>query len=313
MAEAGEKWPGNHATPVVSTPQVAAEAPVESKADKAAEPVAEKATQDAASEPKATAVPTAVPQEKATAAPANPRSASTPLPKKRGRPAKPRVEAEAPAGKRIRSVAKPAPSKPVVAAKQAPVAAAKPAAAATALPKRGYSSRNIAARASEITKDTLNKVPPIKLLKDLPMAKIAPEMTETVQVALNEISTKAKAAYEKGTAIVGDYSEFAKGNVEAVVESSKILASGVQELGRDYVAESRSVFEAITADVKDLAAVKSPSEFFQLQTELLKKSFDTAVAFGSKNSEMMLKLTNEALAPLSNRVSLAMEKAKLAA
>lgn len=308
MAEAGEKRPDNHATSVVSPAKAAAEPPMESKADKATEPVAEKARHDVAPEPKATAVP----QQTATAAPASPPSASAPLPKKRGRPAKPRPQAEAPAIKRIRPVAKPAPSKPAVATTRASGEAAKAAAGATAMPKRSYSPRKIAGSASEITKDTL-KVPPIKLLKDLPMANTAPEMTETVQVALNEISTKAKAAYEKGTAMVGDYSEFAKGNVEAVVESSKILASGVQELGRDYVAESRSAFEAITADVKDLAAVKSPSEFFQLQTELLKKSFDTAVAFGSKNSEMMLKLTNEALAPLSNRVSLAMEKAKLAA
>ena len=69
----------------------------------------------------------------------------------------------------------------------------------------------------------------------------------------------------------------------------------------------------ISADVKELAAVKSPADFFKLQGEILRRNFDAVVASGSKTSEAMVKLTNESFAPISNRVSIAIEKVKKAA
>ncbi|HWU02112.1 MAG TPA: phasin family protein, partial [Novosphingobium sp.] len=58
------------------------------------------------------------------------------------------------------------------------------------------------------------------------------------------------------------------------------------------------------------AAAKSPSDFFKLHNDLMKKHFDQAVAFSSKQSEAFLKLASEAAAPISNRVSIAVEKVK---
>lgn len=128
-----------------------------------------------------------------------------------------------------------------------------------------------------------------------------------------DVKTKAKAAFDKGTASIGEATDFAKGNVEAVVESGKIYAAGLQELGSSYVAESKSAFEAFTADAKELAAQKTPTDFFKLQGELAKKNFDSAVAFGTKSSEAWLKLAGDVFAPISGRVNLAVEKVKAAA
>lgn len=132
------------------------------------------------------------------------------------------------------------------------------------------------------------------------------EFTDKLQTAFKDAQEKAKAAF-------GDAGSFAKGNVEAIVESSKILATGLQDMTKGYVAETKTSFETMTADVKDLAAVKSPTEFFEKQSALLRKNFDAAVAASSKNSEAMLKLVNEAFQPISTRVSLAVEKIKQAA
>ena len=71
--------------------------------------------------------------------------------------------------------------------------------------------------------------------------------------------------------------------------------------------------DPITADVKEMVGIKSPAELLQLQGKLLRRNFDVAVAFGSKNSEAMLKLANDAFAPLSTRVSQAAEKISKAA
>ena len=145
------------------------------------------------------------------------------------------------------------------------------------------------------------------------MTATTTEYTEKFQTAIKDASEKAKAAFEKSQASFGEIGAFTKGNVEALVESSKILASGLQELTKGYAAESKSAFEALTAEFKSLAAVKSPSELLEKQSTLLRKQFDAAVAASSKNSEAVLKLANEAFQPISNRVSIAVEKIKHAA
>lgn len=130
------------------------------------------------------------------------------------------------------------------------------------------------------------------------------------QNAMTDAQAKAKAAFEKSTSMLGDAGEFAKGNVEAVIESGKILAEGLQGMGSELVTEGRTAFEAISGDIKDLAASKSPADFFKAQSDLMRKNFDSAVAYGSKNSEAMLKLMSDVMAPISGRVSVAMEKAR---
>jgi hypothetical protein len=145
------------------------------------------------------------------------------------------------------------------------------------------------------------------------MTATTTEMTETIQTAMKDAAEKAKAALEKSQAALGDMGAFTKGNMEAVVESTKILATGLQEMSKSYVAETKTVVETMSAEIKDLASVKSPAEFFEKQNAMLRKQFDAAMAVSSKNSEAMLKLASEAFQPISNRVSLAVEKIKQAA
>lgn len=130
------------------------------------------------------------------------------------------------------------------------------------------------------------------------------------QDTITEAQTKAKEVFEKSTKMLGEVGDFTKGNVEAVIESGKILAEGVQSLGSELAAEGRSAFEIMTGDIKELAAAKSPTDFFKIQSDMMRKNFDSAVAYGSKNSEAMLKLVSDVMAPISGRVSIAMEKAR---
>ena len=137
-------------------------------------------------------------------------------------------------------------------------------------------------------------------------------MTKSFQNAMAEMSAKSQDAYKKSTEMFKEAGEFTKGNLEAMMESSKIFASGMQEMSRSALADSKAEFEELTAEVKEMAAVKSPTDFFQLQSALLRKNFDKAVAMSTKNTEAMLKLANDASQPLSSRMSLAMEKIKAA-
>lgn len=217
------------------------------------------------------------------------------------------------------AVTEPAPAKPVTAkTKPAPKAKlapkAKPAPAVKAAPTAKVVKKAPAKPVKPIVTKTDQKTT-ISQLKDKIMATTTktPDFTKGIQEAIADIQEKTKAAFEKSTVSFGEVSEFAKGNVEALVESGKIFAAGVQELGTAYVSESRSAFEALTTDVKELASSKTPADFLKLQSDLLRRNFDAAVAASSKNSEAFFKLTNEAFAPISGRFSLAVEKIKKAA
>jgi hypothetical protein len=151
--------------------------------------------------------------------------------------------------------------------------------------------------------------PTLTELKEKIMATAkTPDFTKPVTDAVAEIQSKAKAAYEKGTETLSEATEFAKGNVEAFVESGKIFAAGAQDLGKTYVDEAKSAYETLTADLKEIAAIKSPTELFQLQGKIARRNFDAFVATSSKNTEAFVKLANDTFAPISGRVTLATEK-----
>ena len=139
------------------------------------------------------------------------------------------------------------------------------------------------------------------------------DYTATAKDMAAQMQTRAKAAFEKGGEMTSQVTDFHKGNIEALVESGKILASGMQDMGRTYVEEAKTAADTVQDDVKKMAAIKSPTEFFQLQGEIARRNFDAMVATTSKNTEMMMKLVNEAFAPISTRASVATEKFSKAA
>ncbi|WP_238995609.1 phasin family protein [Sphingomonas solaris] len=136
---------------------------------------------------------------------------------------------------------------------------------------------------------------------------------EKVQAAFGGMNDRAKSAMEKGAKFSEEMTELTKGNVEAIVASSKIVAKGAESLVQEATEFSKKNFESTTALFKSLAGVKSPTELFQLQSEFAKSSFDAAVAEASKLSEAFVKLAGEVAQPLSNRYAVAAEKLKVPA
>ena len=138
------------------------------------------------------------------------------------------------------------------------------------------------------------------------------QAAEKVQALFADANEKAKTAFEKSSKFGEEFAALTKGNVEALVESGKIAATGIETLGQEGVAFARKSFEDTTAALKGYTAVKSPAEFFKLYAENSKKAFDAAVAQTSKTSEMVVKLANDSFAPISNRVSVISSKMKAA-
>jgi phasin family protein len=146
------------------------------------------------------------------------------------------------------------------------------------------------------------------------------KMTDTVKATTEkateffaDVRVKASEAAEKGKKFAAEAVEFNKANVDAVVEAGKIVAKGAQEMGKANMEFAKKNFEDVQAAVKELTAVKSPTDFVKLQGEMARKGFDTAVAQGSKNTEAMVKLVSEMFQPISNRIAVTTELFKKAA
>lgn len=243
-------------------------------------------------------------------------------------PAPPVAGAPMPAAAPARAASAPEPAtQPAPATKRVQTRAAKVAKQAKVTKSVPSKSAVATSRASGSTARVPEKVPPVAKVPAAAKASV-PETTpipakpkeismqtttdysENFKKVVSEAQEKAASVFEKSSTMFGEYTEFAKGNVEAIVESGKILGSGLQEMGSTLLNEGKSAVETMTSDVKALSAVKSPTDFFKLQGEIARRNFDSAVALSSKNSEAMLKLVSEVVAPISGRVSLAVEKVK---
>lgn len=236
---------------------------------------------------------------------------------------KPAARASKPAAPKAQAVAtkaeKPAPV--VVAEAVAPVTAPEPVPAVEVASQEAVETVQPAAEPAEVAvAETVNVTEAVAetaaetIVKETTtMATTFETNTAKAQALFADWNDRTKAAVEKSTKLVEEANEFAKGNLEAVVESSRIAAKGFETLGQDAAEYGRKSFESATAALKTLAAVKSPTEFFKLQSDFVRGAFDSYVAEASKNTEAVLKLAGDAAQPLSNRFAVAAEKVKTAA
>jgi len=133
---------------------------------------------------------------------------------------------------------------------------------------------------------------------------------EQIKTVVNEANDRAKTAMEKSAKIIEELAELGRGNVEALVASSKLAAKGVETLSQDAANYSRKSFEDATAVFKSFADVKSATDFFKLQGDFARSAFDSAVAESARVSESVLKLAGDVAEPLTSRYAVAAERVK---
>ena len=153
--------------------------------------------------------------------------------------------------------------------------------------------------------------------EEIPMEATMQNAAADTQAQANtmfaDTTDRTKGAMEKGAKLIEEMNDFGKGNVEAVVESTKIAARGIEAMSQDAAAYTRKSFEGATAAMRTLAAVKSPTEFMKLQSDYARSMMDAMIAETSRSTEAMLKLAGEVAQPISNRMAIAADKMKVAA
>lgn len=140
--------------------------------------------------------------------------------------------------------------------------------------------------------------------------KATAEAGEKATAMFKDVTARAKEAFEKSGETTKDVIEFHKANFEALIESGKIAAKGAQTAAQNAADYGRKNWDATTAHVKAVAAVKSPTDALKLQGDFARSQFDGAVAEMSKSTEFYLKLAGEVFQPIQNRYSVAAEQMK---
>ncbi len=217
-----------------------------------------------------------------------------------------------------------APLKPLAAVSTPPAAKAKPAAAAPKVaaaavkPKPAVAAevvKSVAAAPVAAAKAAAAAAPvkpaPVKLtpVKFVPakFGVAVPSLSKSTAPGVNTIMESSKKMSENLFKSYGDLAGFGKGNVEAVVKSSTIVARGFEELSRQVMALAQSNMEHSVAAAKAALNCTTLKQIVDLQSDFAKTTFDKLVSEGNKISEMSYKMTNEAIEPLQARVTLAVE------
>ncbi len=187
---------------------------------------------------------------------------------------------------------------------------AKPARAATTARKAGRPAKRAAAATATATTNTATR---ISNEGTRTMKKETAQVADRLQAVFGDVNERARTQIERNTRIAEEMTELSKGNVEAFVASTKVVAKGLETVGQEVAEYSRKSFEDASAALKSFTEVKSATDFFRLQSEFARSQFDGLVAESSKLSETMIKLAGDVAEPLASRYSVAAERVKAVA
>ena len=143
---------------------------------------------------------------------------------------------------------------------RAPPSAAKPVRAAKPARKAGRPAKRTVAAAATQTTRIQNEGTRI-------MKKETAQVADRLQAVFGDVNERARTQIERNTRIAEEMTELGKGNVEAMVASTKVVAKGLETVGQEVAEYSRKSFEDASAALKSFAEVKSATDFFRLQSD----------------------------------------------
>jgi len=139
--------------------------------------------------------------------------------------------------------------------------------------------------------------------------KIAARSTKAVAASVVDHAKDqfAKAAETQFKA-ADDVAAFGKSNIEAFIQAGSIFYHGMEEMTRTFVGLTTAQVESGMTAAKALISAKTLTEFTDLQSAYSKTAFDSAVSEATQLSELAIKITTDAIEPLSARVAATIEQ-----
>jgi phasin family protein len=130
-------------------------------------------------------------------------------------------------------------------------------------------------------------------------------VTKTKEQAAQAVALTTENVTKASEAAFKGYDEFAlfgKDTFDAMVRTNGIVAKGFEVLGKEILAYTQVSIEENVAQTKALMGAKDLKEVVDLQNDFARGRLDKAIAESAKLTEMSVKVSNEALAPIQKRV-----------
>ena len=139
------------------------------------------------------------------------------------------------------------------------------------------------------------------------VASGAREATASAAAAAGEAKTQGRTGMEQAMKHAEQILAFSQGNVEAMMKSSQIWASGLQDLSRQITATAQASFQDNVSMLRSLTAIRTLQDAVALQTTAARTAMEKAMAESTRLTETSMKLAEQASAPITARVGAAME------
>jgi len=123
-------------------------------------------------------------------------------------------------------------------------------------------------------------------------AAMAKRTNEQIAEASAEALAKSGEAAEK----------IMKGNAEALADSGNASRAAIQELTKAYQELATKNAKNLTAAMQALAAVKSPTEFMELQQRLIREGVEAAVSDSQHIAQLTTAVFTAAFEPVKKQI-----------
>ena len=109
-----------------------------------------------------------------------------------------------------------------------------------------------------------------------------------------------------------EFLTFGQANVDAFVKSGQIVASGLQEMSKQFAATAQAAVDETMSTFRAMSTVRSIKEAMDLQASLARFAMEKAMSQTGQVAEASLKLAEQAIAPIAGRVTSAVDTLKVA-
>lgn len=143
----------------------------------------------------------------------------------------------------------------------------------------------------------------------------APAMISTTTTTPTAIKTAGartapdsiSKSMEKAMKSTEELFAFGQGNVEAIMKASQIWATGLQDLTKQVAATAQANLDETMNSFKTLSTAKSFKDAIDLQTGFARSAFEKSMTESGKLTDASFKLAEQALAPITARMTQAMD------
>jgi len=106
----------------------------------------------------------------------------------------------------------------------------------------------------------------------------------------------------------GDLAALGKDNIDACVQSSTVVAKGMEEVSKELIGYARSCLATNMQATQAFLEVHSLKEAMDLQADFTRKNFDSWMAESAKLGDLSAKLASEVIEPIQGRVTKTVER-----